>query len=108
MDQDGALHGEWLESGSNCPSKKLLIPGHPNVLRKFKEGRAEDDSLELDVRVTNQEGVNDQAAHRVAVEKRGDALLELPQQTRQIVVKLFNVGSLAAHTRRITVGVRVD
>ena len=64
--------------------------------------------MQLEVGVVEQEGVDDHAAHGVAVQERGDAFLVLLEHRSQVVVRVDNVWSVASHTCRVTIAVVVD
>ena len=96
VNHDRALHREKFQSRRHRSCHNFAIPGHANVLRKLKERRAEDETLQLQTWVVQEKSCNDQAAHRVAVKESWETLLELPYQRSQVMVEFFNVRSLAS------------
>ena len=63
-----------------------------------KERRAENDTLQTELRIVKQVSVDQEAAHGVAVEESGDAIDELLQEASQVVMHFLEIRTRAACT----------
>ena len=79
----------------NC---KLLAGIEPEGFRQLKERTTEDDSTDLEVRVLQQESVEDHASHAVAPEESRDSISELFYQSSHVEMEVFDIGTFATHS----------
>ena len=93
-----ARNDKCLEHWPHKLNCKLLTSIEPKGFRQLKERASKDDSTDLEVRVLQQEGVEDHASHAVAPEESRDSISELFYQSGDVEVKVFYAGTFAAHS----------